>query len=850
MVVAATLVSTGCGMHSQSGGTSNSLNLSGTFPPAVAGTTYNAVLSVSGGSAPYHFALQSGSLAEGLTLNSATGSISGIPASEGSYSFEIVVTDAQLRDEGVQKFAIIVGRRDSVQLSVSPTSLALLAGQTQQFTATVSGTKNTSVTWSASEGSIDASGLYSAPTVTAPTNVTVTAIAVADPEQKASASVTVDKVQSLTITNGALLQGHVGVSYSEIFTATGGAPPYSWSISAGTPPAGVTLASDGTLAGLPSSAGIPSFTVSVKDSNSLSAQHNFSLEIVSGGNFDGPAELPRLTVASSMADTPAPGTIITVNAGADLQAALNSAHCGDTVALQAGATFDRAVTLPAKPCDDQHWIILRTNAPDSALPPEGQRLTPCYAGLASLPNRPAYNCPKAQTVLAKISRSVIGDGPVIFASGANHYRLLGLEITRPADKVAVVALVSAAQNEPADHIIIDRSWIHGTAQDETRRGVALKGTTYVAIVDSYLNDFHCAAVSGTCTDSQATGGGTGNLASGPWKIENNFLEAAGENILFGGAPSTIVASDITIRRNHFYKVPQWQKGSPGFVGGYSGDPFVVKNHFEIKNASHVLLEANLFEYSWGGFSQFGHSIVITPRNQYNQITKQGNLCSICQATDVTIRYNKISHVGAGVNLSNNLTDNYVAEAGERYSIHDLIIEDIDHLRYVGGGGLVLMMNWWPTKTLNNVSIRHVTGFPDRAEHMLSITNDLSYPQMYGFTFQDNMVVVPKYPVWSAGGPNSCAASDVPITVLATCFKTYTFTNNVLSAVSSVYPPEKWPSENFFPATVSDVGFVNYNNGNGGDYHLLPNSQYKGKASDGRDPGADIDAVNAALEGVE
>jgi hypothetical protein len=288
------------------------------------------------------------------------------------------------------------------------------------------------------------------------------------------------------------------------------------------------------------------------------------------GSFDGPAELPRIEVPSALADTPAPGTVIPVNAGGDLQAALNGAHCGDTITLQAGATYTKVVTLPAKPCDDQHWIILRTNAPDSALPPEGQRLTPCYAGVASLPNRPAYSCPNPRNVLAKLSHSVsIGNGPILFASGANHYRLVGLEITRPADKASTVTLIATVQDAPADHIIIDRCWIHGTAQDETRRGVGLRGVVNAAVVDSYLNDFHCTAFSGLCADSSDIGGGTGNLPSGAWKIENNFLEAAGENILLGGAPSTIVAADITIRRNHFYKVPQWQKGSPGFVGGYN-----------------------------------------------------------------------------------------------------------------------------------------------------------------------------------------------------------------------------------------------------------------------------------------
>src|SRR5580704_13360427 len=52
---------------------------------------------------------------------------------------------------------------------------------------------------------------------------------------------------------------------------------------------------------------------------------------------DGPAELPRVTVPSAMADTPASGSVIMVNAGEDLQSALNNAQCGDVIQLQAGA---------------------------------------------------------------------------------------------------------------------------------------------------------------------------------------------------------------------------------------------------------------------------------------------------------------------------------------------------------------------------------------------------------------------------------------------------------------------------------------------------------------------------------
>src|SRR5436309_1276228 len=94
---------------------------------------------------------------------------------------------------------------------------------------------------------------------------------------------------------------------------------------------------------------------------------------------DGPATLPLVLIPTAMANTPAPGITITVNSGGNLQAALNNARCGDTIHLQAGATFTGAFIFPNKSCDDSHWIIVRTSSDNSLLPPQGSRLTPCYA---------------------------------------------------------------------------------------------------------------------------------------------------------------------------------------------------------------------------------------------------------------------------------------------------------------------------------------------------------------------------------------------------------------------------------------------------------------------------------------
>jgi fibronectin type 3 domain-containing protein len=76
-----------------------------------------------------------------------------------------------------------------VSVSVSPTSASLLTGGAQQFTATVTGTSNTSVTWKATGGTISSAGLYTAPATAG--SYTVTATSAADPAKSASASVSV-----------------------------------------------------------------------------------------------------------------------------------------------------------------------------------------------------------------------------------------------------------------------------------------------------------------------------------------------------------------------------------------------------------------------------------------------------------------------------------------------------------------------------------------------------------------------------------------------------------------------------------------------------------------------------------
>ncbi len=552
---------------------------------------------------------------------------------------------------------------------------------------------------------------------------------------------------------------------------------------------------------------------------------------------DGPAELPREYVKRSLKDTPANGKIWLVHSGEPIEPVLKGASCGDIVQLQSGGTFS-GLELPSKNCDDAHWIVIRTSAPDSSLPPEGTRLTPCFAGVASLAGRPPWHCASTGNVLAKIEfKGKGGSGPITFAAGANHYRLLGLEVTRALSTACVHNLVQF--DGPADHVVFDRLWMHGTAQDETVRGIMLGPSRYVAVVDSFFSDFHCVAKSGACVDTQAIAGGLGDNPMGPYKIENNFLEAAGENVLFGGGAATMTPQDIEIRHNHLFRPNEWKIGDPHFVGGHDGNPFIVKNCFELKNAQRVLVEGNVMENSWGGFSQTGFAILLTPKNQ-------GNRCPLCRVTDIIIRFNKIAHMGSGMQIGNGLSDSGGASTdGGRYSIHDVTFEDIRGAASGGYGAFAQISAAGPP--LHDVKLDHLTGFAPHSLFILGVRT--SIPKIANFVFTNNIVSTGNpVVVTTGGGAANCAFQPQRqgmTALLENCFSNATVTHNALVGDSA-----GWPKENMTFKDLQAVGFAAVEKDEVADFHLLPHSRCKRAGSDGRDLGADVAALDSATADVE
>ena len=230
---------------------------------------------------------------------------------------------------------------------------------------------------------------------------------------------------------------------------------------------------------------------------------------------------------------------IFVAAGGNLQQALNAAQPGDTILLQENAEFVGNFVLPAKTGDA--WIILRSAAPDTALPGSGVRIRPSHAPL-----------------LARL-RSPNSSAALRTAPGAHHWDIRYLEF--PANQGGLGDIIqlgdgSSAQNSLAQvphHFVLNHVYVHGDPLFGQKRGIALNAA-HVTISDSHISD--CKGVG---QDTQAIGGWNG---PGPYLIENNYLEAAGENLLIGGsdpAIANLVADGVTVRGNYFSRPMSWRQ---------------------------------------------------------------------------------------------------------------------------------------------------------------------------------------------------------------------------------------------------------------------------------------------------
>jgi hypothetical protein len=493
-----------------------------------------------------------------------------------------------------------------------------------------------------------------------------------------------------------------------------------------------------------------------------------------------------LTFACARGVQGADGVERRVPAGGDLQQALNEARADDRIILEPGATYVGNFVLPVH--EGSGFVVLTTDPASPDLPKAGGRVTPAHAAL-----------------LAKI-QSPNGGPALRTAPRAHHWRVQLLEFNG-ADSSDIILLGDGgpAQRSLSDvptDLVIDRCYIHGEESGGPKRGVALNsGRT--AITGSTIS-----GIARRGQDTQAIAGWNG---PGPYLIENNRLEAAAENFLLGGASIYIpdlIPSDITFRRNYVTKPIGWREQKVN-----------VKNLFELKNARRVLVEFNVFENNWVA-AQSGYAIVLTPRGD-------GGRAPWSTVEDVTFRYNVVRHSSGAFNV---LGRDDGAPSGQlrRLRISHNVLYDIDGREW-GGSGAFLQMGDEPA----DVVVEHNTIMHTGTVVSAYGGSKNAPAPIRGFTFRNNLARHNRYGVLGAG---RAIGNDT----LNAFFPDADFSNNVLAGgKASQYPPD-----NLFPSVEEFTRqFVNPEEG---DFRLVENSSFRGRASDGTDLGADVARIKSGV----
>lgn len=351
-------------------------------------------------------------------------------------------------------------------------------------------------------------------------------------------------------------------------------------------------------------------------------------------------------------------------------------------------------------------------------------------------------------------------------------------------------------DEVPQGLTLDNVDVTGLPGLEIKRGVTANGANLI-IRNSKVREIH-----GKGYDTQAVCGWNG---PGPFLIEDSYLEAAGENVMFGGADPSIpdlIPSDITIRRSHFFKPLTW-KGV-----------WTVKNLFETKNARRLVVDGNIFENVWPD-AQVGFAILIKSNNQ-------DSTAPWSVTEDLVFTNNSIINAEHGLNILGTEYPPKVSGVTKRIKIAN---------------------NYWQVRKIwlqitrggEDIQLTHNTFISEQGS--TGIFGDSGEPTVKGFVLKDNLGTRSGYGLKGDGTAEG-------LSTLNAWTPGWFMLGNVLASLNAQSPvgPTTYPTGNSFPASLNEVGFVDLANGN---YRLRSDSPYKGKATDGKDPGVDWDLLTAA-----
>lgn len=493
------------------------------------------------------------------------------------------------------------------------------------------------------------------------------------------------------------------------------------------------------------------------------------------------------------------GAEIKVPAGGDLQQALNAAQPGDIITLEAGVQYVGNFTLPVK--TGSTYITIRGSRWQS-LPASGIRIKPVHF-------------PALPKLLSPLNFPV-----VTAANGAHHYRFDGIELGPVADRY-MDDVVRCGSGETSEaqlpyEIQLIHVYVHGDPVQGGKRGVGANCRA-LTVRDSHLSDFKSSSI-----HTQAIAGWN---SPGPFTIVNNYLEAAGENIVFGGASPTIpnvIPSDIQIQGNHMFKPLSWKQGH----ATYAGQLWLIANHIEFKMARRAVIQGNIFENCWAQGDQPGTSIVLFAASSN---------APWATIEDIAIQKNSFRYVQGGVNLQGG--DPYavpITTQGtfQRVTIRDNVFEKV--FQQTGLASLAVLF-----RVVNGAAdsiIDHNTAFNDGAPLVMDGNTSISRLVNKRVHFTNNIVLKGDCD-WTCGFDGRATPRGIP--ALNLWNPGWVVDRNVMVGGALLNNP----AVTYEPPTLADVGFQNLS---AGDYRLASGSPFKNAGTDGRDPGADVPAVNLAV----
>lgn len=502
---------------------------------------------------------------------------------------------------------------------------------------------------------------------------------------------------------------------------------------------------------------------------------------------------------------------------ANLQAQLNvaaslSVNLTHKVVLETGTTCTGPYKLPSH-TGGSGWIIV--TGPNVL--PEGVRVSPSQAAL-----------------MPKIRYGEDGDshfGAITAQSGAQRYRIVGLELIQDdgifTNGRYIVTGYGPQNALNTSHIIVDRVLCRDTNTTHESMG-CLWGDAehgHVAMIHSYAAGFKSAEL-----DTQAF------LAisnPGPILVDNNYLEAAAENLLLGGGDpvsESKMPKDITIKRNKFAKQPSW----------FGSTQWLSKTLLETKLGLRILIEANDFtDASW---NDGGYAFRL-------QVFNQDNTAPWSEVSDMTIRHNKIWHV-TNVFRMHSTDFTFTSKRSKRWHIHNNLIYDIGWACTPPGEascGAVMVDgtdNHACTDPISgNCKMRDFVFSHNTIDDVGQWVFNMDPVGAREFQFKDNLINV-------NGGRGIFGIPAYGAAWLALVYDTtYVWSHNRMAAISGEgEDPADYPqATNTYPLSHTEWLWTNRTSR---DYTLQPSSPAKLAASDGTDQGVNFPNFLSARSGMQ